>query len=72
MLHPIKKLRPLEGQPVAVVLVDGSHLDDCQLVSATGGGDGRLWLLHDGVDRFIPLVEVADLMPLPTIRGWAA
>jgi hypothetical protein len=34
MLQPVKK-RPLEGPPVAVVLVDGSQTDDRQLVSVT-------------------------------------
>jgi hypothetical protein len=72
MPQPVRKLRSLEGQPVTVVLVDGSHLHECRLVSVTGGDEGSLWLLDDEVDVFIPLVEVADLVPLPAIGGWAA
>jgi hypothetical protein len=72
MLQPVKKLRSLEGQPVAVLFVDGSRIDDWQLVSVTGGGEGSVWLLDDDVDVLIPLVEVADLMPLAAIAGWAA
>jgi len=72
MLQPVKKLRSLEGQPVAVLLVDGSRIDDCLLVSVTGAGEGSVWLLDDDVDVLIPLVEVADLMPLAAIAGWAA
>jgi hypothetical protein len=72
MLQPVEKLRSLEGQPVAVVLVEGSHLDDCQLVSVPGGGEGSVWLLDDDANVLIPLVEVADLMPPPAIGGWAA
>jgi hypothetical protein len=72
MLHPIKKLRSLEGQPVAVLLADGSQIDDCQLVSVTGGSEGSVWLLDDDVDVLIPLVEGADLIPLAAIAGWAA
>jgi hypothetical protein len=72
MPQRVKKLRPLEGHPVAVVLVDGSHIDDCQLVSVTGGGEGGVWLIDDDVDVLIPLLEVAELMALPAVRGWAA
>jgi hypothetical protein len=72
MLQTVKKVRSLEGQAVAVALVDGSHIDACRLVSVTGGGEGTLWLLDDDVDLFVRLVEVTDLMPLPAIGGWAA
>lgn len=72
MLQPVQKLRSLEGQPVAVLLVDGFHIDDCQLVSVTGGGEGSVSLLDDHVGVLIPLVEVADLMALAANRGWAA
>jgi hypothetical protein len=72
MLQTVKKVRSLEGQAVAVALVDGFHIDACRLVSVTGGGEGTLWLLDDDVDLFVRLVEVTDLMPLPAIGGWAA
>lgn len=72
MLQPVKKLRSLGGHLVAVVLVDGTHRDACQLVSVTGGGEGSVWLLDHDVDVFIPLAEVANLMPLPAIGTWAA
>jgi hypothetical protein len=51
----------LEGYRVSVALVDGSRIDDCQLVSAGHHGDDRLWLYSNGADTFVPIVDVADL-----------
>jgi hypothetical protein len=72
MPHPVWKLRSLEGIPVAVVLVDGSRIDGCRLVSVTGRREGSVWLVADDVDVIVPLVEVADVMPLPAMAGCAA
>ena len=49
----------LEGRRVSVALVDGSRLDDCELVSA-GHGAETLWLFVNGNDVFIPVDEVTD------------
>jgi hypothetical protein len=51
----------LEGRHVRVTLTDGSHIDDCELVSAGHHGVDSLWLCADGADMFVPLVEVTDV-----------
>ena len=48
----------LEGRRVSVALTDGSRLDDCELVSATGRA--TLWLFVNGTDVFVPVAEVTD------------
>jgi hypothetical protein len=49
----------LEGRRVNLALVDGSRLDDCELVSA-GHGCPTLWLFVNGADVFVPCSEVTD------------
>jgi hypothetical protein len=49
----------LEGRRVSVV--DGSRIDDCELVSAGHQGVQSLWLYSNGADTFVPLVDVTDL-----------
>ena len=58
----------LEGSRVSVALVDGSRLDDCQLVSAGRHGAGSLWLHTNGADTFVSLADVADLWEVPPAR----
>jgi hypothetical protein len=53
--------RCLEGRRVSVALIDGSRIDDCELVSAGQHGLQSLWLYTNGADTFVPLVDVADL-----------
>jgi hypothetical protein len=53
--------RALEGSRVSIALVDGSRIDDCELISAGHRGDGRLWLYSNRADTFVSLAEVADL-----------
>ena len=50
----------LEGRHVSVAMVDGSRIDDCELVSARQGVQS-LWLYSNGADTFVPLVDVTDL-----------
>lgn len=51
----------LEGRRVGVALVDGSRLDDCQLVSAGRHGAENLWLYSNGADAFVTLLDVTDV-----------
>jgi hypothetical protein len=62
--------RRLEGRRVSVALVDGSRIDDCDLISAGGRGDGRIWLYSNGADTFVTPAEVADLWEVaPSCSG---
>jgi hypothetical protein len=49
----------LEGRRISLALVDGSRLDDCELVSA-GHGAATLWLFLNGNDVFVPVSDVTD------------
>ena len=49
----------LEGRRVNLALVDGSRLDDCELVSA-GHGAATLWVFVNGDDLFVPFADVTD------------
>lgn len=51
----------LEGRRVSVALVDGSRIDDCDLVSVSRDGVQGLWLYTNGADAFVPLVDVTDV-----------
>ena len=53
--------RHLEGRRVCVALVDGSRLDDCQLVSAGRHGAPSLWLYANGADTFVTMLDVTDV-----------
>jgi hypothetical protein len=55
------RIRSFEGQTVSLALIDGTRLDDCQLVSACRPGTGTLWLYENGSDRFVPVDNVVDL-----------
>jgi len=62
-------LARLEGSYVSVALVDGSRIDDCQLVSGGREGVATLWLFANGKDRFVPLSQVVDVWEA-TSAGW--
>ncbi len=63
----------LEGRRVSVALVDGSRIDDFELVSAGHHGVQSLWLYSNGADTFVPLVDVTDLWEVvPAGPGRAA
>ena len=49
----------LEGRRVSLALIDGSRLDDCELVSA-GRGTVTLWLFINGGDVFVPVSDITD------------
>ncbi|HEX6393516.1 MAG TPA: hypothetical protein VFZ97_08750 [Acidimicrobiales bacterium] len=55
------RFRHLEGYRVAVVLADGSQLDDVELISAGRGEVDSLWLDREGADLFVRKVEVVEL-----------
>jgi hypothetical protein len=62
----------LEGSRVSVALVDGSRIDDCELVSV-GHGAQSLWLHTNGADTFVAHMDVIDLWEvLPPRPGRAA
>ena len=54
------RLAALVGSDVSVSLLDGTRLDDCQLVSFSR----RLttaWLVHSGCDVFVPIDTITDV-----------
>ena len=53
-------LEALEGRHVSLALVDGTRIDDCQLVSAPRGTLTRVWIYADGCDRFVPAHQIGD------------
>jgi len=53
--------KPLEGHRVSIALIDGSRIDDCELISAGRRDDDRLWVYTNGADTFVLRAEVADL-----------
>ena len=55
------ELRALEGRHVSVTLVDGSCIEDCELVSVGRGRTETLWILTRDGDAFVGLADVDDL-----------
>ena len=47
----------LEGQQVGIALIDGSRIDDCQLVFA---GRDRVWVFSNGRDKWLNATTVCD------------
>src|SRR5216683_1761103 len=60
----VGELRALEGHHVSLALLDGSRIDDCQLVSACRNRAGTVWLFTGGIDTFVPLREIVELRGL--------
>jgi hypothetical protein len=58
------RLRSLEGRRVSIALIDGSRIDDCEIVSAGRPTTRTLWVCLDGTDVFIAIAEVADVSPV--------
>ena len=53
-------LRSLEGHRVSFALVDGSRIDDCELVSAPRSASARVWICENGMDVFLPVASIRD------------
>lgn len=51
-------LLALEGRRVSLALVDGSRIDDCQLVSGPRGELSRVWLYANGLDTFVLVKDI--------------
>jgi hypothetical protein len=51
------ELSQLEGRRVSLALIDGSRIDDCQLVLA---GRAKLWVFVNGHDAFVHTNRVSD------------
>ena len=52
------ELNRLEGRRVNLALLDGSRIDDCQLVLA---GRCKLWVFVNGQDSFVRVDRVAEV-----------
>jgi hypothetical protein len=52
------ELNQLEGRHVSLSLIDGSRIDDCQLVLA---GKFKLWVFVNGHDTFVHVDRVTDV-----------
>ena len=52
--------KALEGRQVSVALVDGTRIDDCQLVSAPRDDLGGVWVHTNGVDSVLPVDHIGD------------
>jgi hypothetical protein len=56
----VPHFRKLEGHHISIALVDGSRLDDCQLISVSRHRNGTVWVYLNGDDCFIPIGDVID------------
>lgn len=65
-------LRALEGRWISLSLVDGSRIDDCQLVSAGRHRSRTIWIFAEGQDRFVPIPDVVDVWETVSAQGHAA
>lgn len=59
--NALSPLMEFEGRRVNVALVDGSRIDDCQLVSSGRQGAPSLWLVSGDADLFVPLDRVVEV-----------
>ena len=66
------QFRDFEGHRVSLSLVNGSRIDDCQMLSAARGPTENIWVFSNGVDRCVALSEVLDCWEVPPPRGRAA
>jgi hypothetical protein len=57
----LAEYRALQGRRVSIALVDGSRIDDCQLVSARGGATVKVWVFVNGEDLFLSQDDIADV-----------
>ena len=67
------RLAALVGRGVSLALVDGTRLDDCQLVSQPRAhGVRTAWIVHGGDDVFVPVEVIADVWEVCGTRRRAA
>lgn len=67
------RLQALEGRPVSLALVDGSRIHASQLISAGRQGLRTIWVVANGVDAFLPLIDIVDIWePAARDQGVAA
>jgi hypothetical protein len=66
------QFRGFEGQRVSLSLVNGTRIDDCEMVAAARGTAANIWVFSNGADRFVALSEVVDCWEVPPPRGHAA
>jgi hypothetical protein len=69
MTATTNELRALEGKRVSLMLIDGTLLDGCRLVSAGRASVRTLWVFRNGDDAFIPMDEVRDVRATAPPRG---
>ena len=55
--HRLPDLERLEGRRVGIALIDGSRIDDCDLVFA---GRDRVWVFTNGRDEWLNATNVCD------------
>lgn len=65
-------LRHLEGRRVSLVLNDGSHIVDAQLISAGRPGLSSVWILVDTTDSFIPVMNVTEIREVSPANPYQA
>ena len=56
--HRLHELSHLEGRHIHISLVDGSRIDDCELVLVS---PFKLWVFVNGRDAFLSLKRVIDV-----------
>jgi hypothetical protein len=67
------RLQALVGRDVGLALVDGTRLDDCELVSQPRARRiGTAWIVHGGHDVFVPVEAIADVWEASRARCQAA
>jgi hypothetical protein len=70
--RPMSNLRSLQGRQVNIALLDGTRLDDCNLVSIGRNPLDNLWLFVNGEDVFVPRSHVTDVWASSNHRPSAA
>jgi hypothetical protein len=53
-------LRCMEGRCVCLSLVDGTRIDECQVISVAPTSGGTVWVYTNGEDAFIPIGDICD------------
>jgi hypothetical protein len=66
---PQIRFHELEGHRVALLLADGSHLDNVSVISAGRGRVSSVWLDRDGIDVFVRKTDIVEARDLPTSRA---